>query len=173
MNCWGSNPTNSKVLCQDRGLLCSGACRRKISPKSDVYSYGVVRVHIKMDVFLSSVTCIPLILQVVLETYSGEISYIPESSKHPRPDANLVKTEELCTSLEQSLRCSMQVDHLDENLKYIEAFKEVYDRKASECAPYLVKLLFQIVISSLAKHSKRIISEQVSTTVRNLRIIFI
>ena len=58
----------------------------------------------------------------------------------------------------------MQVGHLDDNSKSIEAFKSVSDERASECTPYLVKLLFQIVTSSLAKHSKCVSSEQVGTT---------
>lgn len=59
---------------------------------------------------------------------------------------------------------------MNDNLKFIEAFETVSDEKASECAHYLVKLLFEIVTSSLAKHSKRASSEQVCTTVPTCKI---
>ena len=53
---------------------------------------------------------------------------------------------------------------MEEPLDNIQAFSNAADDKGGVIAPYLVNLLFKIVNQCLLKQTKRLTSEQVSTS---------
>ena len=54
-----------------------------------------------------------------------------------------------------------QVDHLEDELKKLESFKDCQDQRVEKCKPDLAKFLYGVICQCLSRHSKRPSSRQV------------